>query len=676
MANGSTLEQQFPAISYTDRDYNTIIEALTQHIRRKFPNDWKDFRDSPVGMAFMQLVAFCFDNLSYYLDIRANESFLPTARDRLSVINLCRLIGYQLSPATSASILVTCTLEATQSRDTIIAAGTAFLSKGGVPFEFLAEGRIAAGSLSAQILATQGATQDDSFTSDGTAFQRFKLTQPQVLAGTVEVSVNTVLWTEEESLVFGDETSTIFVVEFDENDFGYIQFGDGISGFIPPEGSVIDVTYRVGGGVQGNIPLNQVEQTILGTLSGIVPAQTVEVLLTNPDERGSGGNERETLEHAKFFAPRSVKTNGRAVTTEDFETLAALFSDPVVGAPAAAGARLKQKIPELNCVEVFLWGRDSAGDIALPGQSLIDAIQAYFDNNAAGAVRIVSVDTEVKAGEIVYVDVTVRVRASTAFSTTDVLNNVTQAIRDYFDGITTQPGEDVRLSQLYDAIMGATGVRYANISNIRATVLVEEEIGTGDGTQQAFTGTLAHSPVPMSILVTAGSQIVADNGIGGFTGNVLPTGTNTVDYFTGEITVTFLDPVPTGTVVEVAYRYVITFQRGELEQVANGASARFTGTLDFPPAVPGTVALSDGVRVVVDDGLGNLIGDVYEPGTIDYDSGYYDFEFNAIPPAGAELNSTYVQLLSTASQDLPITKQQLAVKSQITVTSITEDTTD
>lgn len=672
----STLEQQFPAISYTDRDFNTILAALTQHIRRKFPSDWKDFRKSPVGQAFMELVAWVFDNLSYYLDIRANESFLPTARDRLSVINLCRLIGYRLSPATSASILVTCTIETAQSRDVIIAAGTAFISRQGVPFEFLAEGRITAGSLTNQVLATQGATQNDSFTSNGSAFQQFKLTQAQVLADTVVVLVNTVEWTEEESLVFGDETSTIFEVFFDEDDFGYIRFGDGISGFIPPESSVIEVTYRIGGGVQGNLPLNEIEQTISGTLSGIVPEVAVEVMLTNPDEVGSGGNERESLDHAKFFAPKSVKTNGRAVTREDFETLAALFSDPVVGAPAAAGARLKQKIPELNTVEVFLWGRDSAGDISEPGTSLIAAVQAYFDNNDAGAVRIVSVDTEVQAGEIVYVDVAVRVRPSTAFSTTDVLNNVAQAIRNYFDGITTQPGEDVRLSQLYDAIMAATGVRYANITNIRATLKVEETVGTGDGTTQAFSWTLDHSPVPFSILVTAGDQVLADNGVGGFTGPIDPVGTNEVDYFTGVGTVTFLDPPATGAAVVVEYRYITTYQRGELEQVANGISATFTGTLDFPPAVPGTVALSDGTRVVIDDGQGNLIGDVYEAGTIDYDSGYYNFTFNAIPPEGARLHSTYVQLLSTASQDLPITKQQLAVKSLITVVDISEDTTD
>jgi uncharacterized phage protein gp47/JayE len=683
MANGSPIEQQFPPIDYTDRDYFTILEALQFHIQRKFPNDWKDFRDSAVGMGFMQMVAWAFDNISYYLDVRANEGFLPTAKDRISIINLGRLVGYKLAPATSASLLVTVTIAdgVPRAKDVIIPVGTRYLSStNNVPFEFLEEGRIPAGALSAQVNTTQGETETDSFVSDGSAFQRFKLTTNQVLDGTVIVEINTVQWTEVESLVFADETSTAFEVERDEDDFATILFGDGISGFVPSTGSVINVTYRVGGGVQGNLALNDVQTTITGFLEAVEPPEGVDLLLTNPDERGSGGEDRETIEHAQFFMPKSVKTNGRAVTREDFETLAALFNDPVFGAPSAASARLKQRIPELNTVEVFLWTRDATGAISdEPGSGLIGAVQDYFDNNGPGSVRIVSVDTEVQSGTNVFVDVTCRVRAASAFSPSQVVANASQAISDYFASPTlVRPGEDVRLSQLYDRIMSAQGVTYAIITNIRATLKVAETFeDAGDGTTVTFTHTTERIPVPGSILIeTDGGLVVTDDKAGNLRGNVDPTGGNTVNYETGGISVTFDAPPAAGEEITVTYRYITTFQRGELEIIANGDSARFRGSLDFPPAVPGTVAFSDGTQVVIDDGEGNLIGDVYESGTIDYDTGFYDFTFSIAPPSGAELRTTYVQFLSTDSQDLPITRQQLAVESDIVVTPILEDTTD
>jgi len=675
----SAISQQFPPIDYTDRDYLTILDALTINIRRKFPNDWKDFRDSATGMAFMQLVAWAFDNLSYYLDVRANESFLPTAKDRISIINLGNLVGYKLAPASSASLLLTATIAIAKSKVVVISAGTTFITKSNVPFQFLSEGRIPAGALSAQMTVTQGESESDTFLSDGDAFQKFQLTTNEVLDGTVSVAISTVIWTEVDSLVFADENSTVFEVDRDEDDFATVKFGDGVSGFVPPTGASIEVTYRVGGGVQGNVALNEVETTVAGELEGVVPIETVEVTLSNPDERGSGGEDRETIEHAKFFMPKSVKTNGRAVTQEDFETLAALFNDPTFGAPSAASARLKQKIPELNTVELFVWSRDGSGAISdEPGTGLLSAIQSYFDNNGAGSVRLVSVDTEVRAGTNVFVDVTAQVRATSAFAPSVVVTNAAEAIRNYFDSpVLVRPGEDARLSQLYDRIMAAQGVEYAIITKIAATLKLSEDFETvGDGTTTSFTHTTDNLPVSGSLLITVGSLVVTDDKAGNLRDSVDPTGTNSVNYETGVIVVTFSDPPAATEVISVEYRYITTFQRGELEMIADGDSARFTGSLDFPPAKAGSVAITDGTQVVIDDGDGNLVGDVYTTGTIDYDTGFYDFTFTFVPAAGSEIRTTYVQVLCTDSQDLPITKQQLAVESDITVTAILEDSTD
>jgi hypothetical protein len=73
----------------------------------------------------------CFaDVLTFYQERIANESWLRTATERRSVLELARLIGYQLAPGVAASTVVAFTLEsspgqrALAARPVTIAAGS------------------------------------------------------------------------------------------------------------------------------------------------------------------------------------------------------------------------------------------------------------------------------------------------------------------------------------------------------------------------------------------------------------------------------------------------------------------------------------------------------------------------------------------------------------------------
>ena len=101
----------------------------------------------------------------------------------------------------------------------------------------------------------------------------------------------------------------------------------------------------------------------------------------------------------------------------------------------------------------------------------------------------------------------------------------------------------------------------------------------------------------------------------------------------------------------------------------------------YPPIVEYDVATSqkgiaftDGTQVITDDGDGNLVGDVDGAGVnrIDYDTGAYDMSFNIAPPLAASIQSTYRQLLRTPSEDIPISKDQLAVKNRYDITTTSE----
>lgn len=102
---------------------------------------------------------------------------------------------------------------------------------------------------------------------------------------------------------------------------GRIRFGDGTSGRIPvanvnnPIGNVVAREYRFGGGKRGNVPAGSLK-TLVTSVAGIDENGVANL------QAATSGREEETLAQAKLRAPQSLKNKCRAVTEEDFESLA------------------------------------------------------------------------------------------------------------------------------------------------------------------------------------------------------------------------------------------------------------------------------------------------------------------------------------------------------------------
>ncbi len=96
---------------------------------------------------------------------------------------------------------------------------------------------------------------------------------------------------------------------------GVVTFGDGRKGLVPPEGraNVVASSYRVGGGSAGNVNAH--------SLTAMTRTIAYVDRVTNPLP-ATGGSDAENIEEAKARAPYTIKSRDRAVTAEDFETLA------------------------------------------------------------------------------------------------------------------------------------------------------------------------------------------------------------------------------------------------------------------------------------------------------------------------------------------------------------------
>lgn len=84
-------------IDYLARDYESIKKALVEHARKYYPETYKDFSEVGFGSLMLDTVAYIGDNLSFYVDYSANESFLDTASEFDNILKLSKPFGFKYS---------------------------------------------------------------------------------------------------------------------------------------------------------------------------------------------------------------------------------------------------------------------------------------------------------------------------------------------------------------------------------------------------------------------------------------------------------------------------------------------------------------------------------------------------------------------------------------------------
>ena len=85
-------------INYTSKDFDTIRKDLMSYVKRYYPDTYKDFNQASFGSMMMDLIAMVGDNLSFYLDYNANESFLDTSLEFDNVVMHAKQLGYKYDP--------------------------------------------------------------------------------------------------------------------------------------------------------------------------------------------------------------------------------------------------------------------------------------------------------------------------------------------------------------------------------------------------------------------------------------------------------------------------------------------------------------------------------------------------------------------------------------------------
>ena len=370
--------QALPAFSL-GYDFDSIRALLIEYIQKNFP-DWKDFLESTTGMLFVEMIAYTATMLAFRADFQRAETYIDTVTDIDALSELMLLVGeklktpspayqfqiddttglvnlrltrrisnstgiVQIYPATSISI----TTEIGSANYEFFEIDDNFNVKYGdaladplIPFTVINATSITsdppAGETyptkpSSTWLLVEGKTRIETFISNGAADQTFALTYAPIItdygnnnfrsAITVQSDPSKFVdseWLEVSSLVKSSSTNKHYEIEWDGNFRGHIKFGNGVFGKIPPQGSIIRVMYRTGGGADKKIASNRINLAI----SGIDAAGQTSLTLTNLAPTIGGGS-GDTLLRAKSLLPARIRAQQRLVSGEDYAQFATDF---------------------------------------------------------------------------------------------------------------------------------------------------------------------------------------------------------------------------------------------------------------------------------------------------------------------------------------------------------------
>src|SRR5438876_944788 len=89
-------------IDYTNLGYDSLRQAMLALAQASLP-EWTDFSESDLGVLMIELFAYACDITLYYQTRIAGNLFPATSDEPDALVQLLRLIGYELHPPTPAT---------------------------------------------------------------------------------------------------------------------------------------------------------------------------------------------------------------------------------------------------------------------------------------------------------------------------------------------------------------------------------------------------------------------------------------------------------------------------------------------------------------------------------------------------------------------------------------------
>jgi hypothetical protein len=441
-------------IDYTSKDFTGFMQSMIAYAASVMP-DWNTGSEGDMGVALLEMFAYPLDILSYYGDRISQESYLPTATQRLSLLNIAQLLGYTVSNGSAATGTVTFQT-ANPGSAVVIPAGTQVATDFNTvidsPVIYQTDSTVTCEGNGATVTVgiTQGVTttQAPVGTSTGLPGQTFQLPVTGIIDGTVQVFVQTSVvpqqWSYVQYLANAGGSAAVYTTYVDANGLTWIEFGDNLNGLIPSQGLIVYATYTVGVGSAGNVSAG-----VVGELVDPIDGLTVPVNAdgTFQSSAMSGGADAETNDQIRANAPQLFATQQRAVSVADFQAMA----QNVQGVSVANVVALHS-----TSVSIYALGPDYQ-----PASSQLQAdILAYFQGNTLAGVSVTCAQPALVPIDVGSSSNNVQLQVASGYLQTSVVQNVQTALTAMLQPPNVSFGQLLTVGQVYQTIMAVAGVEW------------------------------------------------------------------------------------------------------------------------------------------------------------------------------------------------------------------------
>jgi hypothetical protein len=323
-------------VNFTNLDFDQIKESLKDYLRSNSNFTDYDFEGSNIS-TIIDILAYNTYISSYNANMVSNEVFIDSATLRENVVSLARNIGYvprsrQCSIA-NISFFVEVDdpriLSLTLQKGIVCSTSTSF---GGQSFIFSIPENITVPVVDGigvfeniEIYEGTFLTQEIQVSSDNRE-ERYILENENIDVSTIRVFIRenllsntSVRYLLSENIIDVKSSSRIFYIQEIEDQRYEILFGDNIFGKKLEQSNIIEISYIVTNGKDGNGIGNFTYSGRILDNNGNPVTEGFSLLTTISDSRN--GTEIESVNSIKRYAPRIYSSQNRAVTSSDYESI-------------------------------------------------------------------------------------------------------------------------------------------------------------------------------------------------------------------------------------------------------------------------------------------------------------------------------------------------------------------
>ena len=330
-----------PLANFSNLDFAEVKTTLKDYLKSNSNFTDYDFDGSNLS-SILDVLAYNTYITSYNANMVTNEVFIDTATLRENIVSLARNIGYTPRPRQAARATVSFFVDTsnispapasiTLKKGPVAASATGFGGQSYI-FSILSDITVPVydGVASfTDVSVYEGTLLTETFTySTRTPNEKFVLPNIgidtdliNVIVKPTESSSIEVIHTSQSNLFDVKSDSKVYYLQEVEDERYQIFFGDGIFGKALEDGNFISVDYIISSGDSANgISQFNFAGKIQYTRNASTYNITSGISLLTTGVTSSGGEEIESVDSVRKFAPRIYASQNRAITANDYESL-------------------------------------------------------------------------------------------------------------------------------------------------------------------------------------------------------------------------------------------------------------------------------------------------------------------------------------------------------------------